>query len=38
MAVGAFFLGSSVIVNNSVAPQLSGSANGLGIGLSGLGR
>ena len=38
MAVGACILGSSVIVNNSVAPQFSGSVNGLGIGLSSLGR
>ena len=38
MAVGGCILGSSVIVNNSVAPQFSGSVNGIGIGLSSLGR
>ena len=38
MAVGACILGSSLIANNSVAPQFSGSVNGLGIGLFSLGR
>ena len=38
IAVGACFLGTTVIVNDSVSEELSGSANGLGVGLSGIGR
>ena len=38
IAVGACFLGTTVIVNDSVSQELSGSANGLGVGLSGIGR
>jgi len=38
MAVGASFMGYSIVINNSVPAKYSGSANGLGNALSAIGR